>query len=133
MSRPWSADDPSRRDPEPTLASDPARPAGLPAPLAPLPSAPAASAIWTSLPPPAILALFLPPAHRVWRKTLANAAPPPPPPSRPQAHVLPARPRVNRLYTSRAPDSSVAMSPTPFPRPPCALQRNDPHSPRAKP
>jgi len=67
MARPSSAEDPSRRDLESQLATDPARPAGLPEPSAPLLYAPAGSAIWTSLPPPAILALYFPSAPRVER------------------------------------------------------------------
>jgi len=106
MSRPESADDPSRRDPERTLASDPARPAGLPAPLAPLPAAPAASAIWTSLPPPAIWALNLPSAHRGGQKTLATAA---------LACDSPPPPRVHTplLTTKRSTGCAQAAQPTP--------------------
>jgi len=90
--------------------------------LAPFPAAPAASAIWTSLPPPAILAMSLPTATRVERPTRDNATRP----NRKSHHALPSRPRVNRLDTSRAPDSSVAMSPTLFPRPQCALAQRPP-------
>jgi len=113
MSRPLSADDPSRRDPERTLASDPARPAGLPELLAPLPAAPAASAIWTSLPPSAILALNLPSARRGGQKTLATAAlarkPPPhrhestPSSPRPKGQPAVHKPR-NRLLRGYEPD-----------------------------
>jgi len=48
-------------------------------------------------------------------------------PPQPQAHhAPPSLPRVNLLDTSRAPNSSVAMSPTPFPRPPRALAQRPP-------
>ena len=68
------------------------------------------------------MALTLPTATRVERQTRAKATRP----NRKAHRGLPSRPRVNRLDKSCAPDSSVAMSPTLFPRPPCALAQRPP-------
>jgi len=98
MSQLLSADDAARSDPESPLATDPARPAGLPTPWAPSPAEPAASPIWKSLPPPpAILALFLPsarPAKEVppgqRHMSTPTSTPLPPPPSSLTTYVQPA-------------------------------------------
>ena len=111
MSWPVWAEDPSRSHSESPLATDPARPAGLPAPSALLSAAPAASAIWTSLPPPAILALSLPSAHRVEGLTCANATHP-----HPQArHAPPPRPMVNRLEYKPCSQLLSGYEPDPVP------------------
>jgi len=113
MSLPLLAQDPSRRDPESPLATDPDRPAGLSVPLAQLPPALAASAIWTAQPPPpSILAVSLPSAHRVEGQSRAK--------THKHTALLPHDRGSTDWDTSRAPGSSVAMSPKLFPQLLCA-------------